>query len=191
MTTIPDKYRIADLAALTALYGEPRPSARIKETPALQPSQQAFIQAAPFLALATAGPGGLDISPRGDAPGFVQVQDDKTLLLPDRRGNNRVDSLRNIIADPRVALLFLIPGIAQALRVNGEARISVEPALLERLSAAGKAPRSVLVIGVQAVFFQHSRAIRQARLWDADAQWPYDGPCDGPRGDGAARDWVE
>jgi len=185
--TIPDEYRIADLAALTALYGEPRASARIKETPALQPAQRAFIKAAPFLVLATAGPDGLDISPRGDAPGFVEVQDDKTLLLPDRRGNNRVDSLRNIIADPRVALLFLIPGITQALRVNGEARISVEPALLERFSAAGQAPRSVLVIGVQTVFFQHSRAIRHARLWDADAQRLHDAP----RGDGAATDWIE
>ena len=176
-----DRYRIADLAALTALYGEPRPSARNKETPVLQAAQQAFIKAAPFLALATAGPHGLDISPRGDAPGFVEVQDDKTLLLPDRRGNNRVDSLRNIIADPRVALLFLIPGIARALRVKGQARISVEPALLERLSVAGPVPRSVLVIDVQTVFFQHSRAIRQARLWDAHAQGPHD----------AARDWVE
>jgi PPOX class probable FMN-dependent enzyme len=108
----------------------------------------------------------MDASPRGDAPGFVVVADEKTLLIPDRRGNNRVDSLRNIITNPRVALLFLIPGIGETLRVNGRAEISTDPALLARFNVEGKLPRSVLVVRVESVFFQCARAIFRAKLWD-------------------------
>ena len=118
------------------------------------------------MVLATAGPGGLDASPRGDPAGFVVVENPKTLLLPDRRGNNRVDSLANIVSDPRVALLFLIPGIGETLRVNGRADISIEPALLQRFAVDGKEPRSVLVVHVETVYFQCSRAIARSRLWD-------------------------
>lgn len=117
--------------------------------------------------LATRGPHGLDASPRGDAPGFVEVADDQTLLLPDRRGNNRIDSLRNVAQDPHVALLFLIPGCNESLRVNGEARISAAPALLERFVMDGKLPRSVLVISVHSVFFQCGLALMRSKLWDA------------------------
>ncbi|OZI63623.1 pyridoxamine 5'-phosphate oxidase family protein [Bordetella genomosp. 11] len=168
--TTDDTHRITDLDALTALYGQPKEASVLKESATLHPNYCAFIRAAPFVALATSGPGGLDVSPRGDAPGFVEIQDESTLLLPDRRGNNRVDSLRNIIADPRVALLFLIPGIGETLRVNGRAAISIEPALLERLAMDGKPPRSVLVVRVETVFFQCSRAVIRSRLWDPSTQ---------------------
>ena len=126
-----------------------------------------MIAASPFAVLATTGPGGLDASPRGDPAGFVQLQDDKTLLLPERRGNNRADSLRNIVADPRVALLFLIPGVGETLRVNGHARISVAPDLLARFVVNGQPPKCVIVVDVQAVYFQCARAIQRSRLWDA------------------------
>src|SRR5215211_8911587 len=122
---------VTTMDALEALYGEPYGPAIVKEIDHVNQSYRALIAAAPFFALATSGPDGLDCSPRGDAPGFVRVRDAKTLLVPDRRGNNRIDSLRNIIADPRVALLFLIPGFGGTLRVNGSARISIEPALLD------------------------------------------------------------
>ena len=129
-----------------------------------------FIEAAPFCVLATSGPDGLDASPRGDGPGFVVVEDAQTLLIPDRRGNNRVDSLRNILADPRVALLFLIPGIGETIRVNGRARLSVAPALKARFVVDGKEPRSILIVTVERVYFQCSRAVVRAELWNPDAQ---------------------
>jgi PPOX class probable FMN-dependent enzyme len=159
---------ITTLADLEALYGEPAEASLLKETDLVVPEYRAFIEAAPFVALATRGPEGLDCSPRGDEPGFVRVRDEKTLLLPDRRGNNRIDSLRNIVRDPQVALLFLIPGIGETLRVNGRAVISVDPALLDSFAVDGKAPRSVTVITVEAVYFQCSRAIVRSDLWNPD-----------------------
>lgn len=161
-----DPHHIADLAALTALYGEPGITSLAKEMPFVHPHYRAIIGKAPFAVLATIGPGGLDASPRGDPPGFVVVEDDRTLLMPDRRGNNRLDSLRNIVADPRVALLFMIPGIGETLRVNGRATLSTEPALLARFTIDGKAPTCVLRVAVETVFFQCARAIKRAQLWD-------------------------
>jgi PPOX class probable FMN-dependent enzyme len=163
-----DANNIRDAATLEKLYGAPGAASISKEVPFIHPHYRALIEASPFAALATSGPDGLDVSPRGDAPGFIVVADEKTLLLPDRRGNNRVDSLRNIIADPRVALLFLIPGVGETLRVNGRAEISVDPALLQRFAMDGKLPRSVLVIHVETVFFQCSRAVVRADLWNPD-----------------------
>lgn len=157
---------ITDEAALVALYGEPAEASIVKEVDHVHPIYRPFIEAAPFCVLATSGPGGLDASPRGDGPGFVVVEDAHTLLIPDRRGNNRVDSLRNVIADPRVALLFLIPGIGETLRVNGNACLSVDPVLKARFAVDGKEPRSILVIRVERVFFQCSRAVIRAELWD-------------------------
>ncbi len=162
-----DPQRITDLDMLTRLYGEPSTASLVKEVDHVHPHYRAFIEAAPFAALATCSPAGLDVSPRGDPNGFVHVEDARTLMIPDRRGNNRIDSLRNILADPRVALLFLIPGVSETLRVNGRAQIRVEPALLERFAVDGKRPRSVLVIHVETVFFQCSRAIVRSNLWDA------------------------
>ena len=158
---------IATLAELEALYGRPGEASLIKEVDHLAAPYKAFIAAAPFAALATCGPEGLDCSPRGDVPGFVRVQDDKTLMLPDRRGNNRVDSLRNIIRDPRVSLMFLVPGCGNAVRVNGRAHLTVDPDVLASFAVEGKAPRSVIVIAVEAVYFQCARAIVRAHLWDA------------------------
>lgn len=156
---------IDTVAQLEALFGQPGEASLKKEVPYLHPSYQALIAASPLAVLATTGPGGLDASPRGDAPGFVAVQDETTLLLPERRGNNRIDSLRNIVADPRVALLFLIPGVGETLRVNGRARISVAPELLARFAVEGRAPRCVIEISVETVFFQCARAIQRSKLW--------------------------
>jgi PPOX class probable FMN-dependent enzyme len=158
-------HTIATIDQLEALFGLVGEASRKKEVDHLHPGYQALIAASPFAVLATTGPGGLDASPRGDPPGFVLVQDEKTLLLPERRGNNRIDSLRNIVADPRVALLFLIPGVGETLRVNGRARISTAPDLLQRFVMAGQLPRCMLVIDVDAVYFQCARAIHRSRLW--------------------------
>nr|WP_183440410.1 pyridoxamine 5'-phosphate oxidase family protein [Pseudoduganella violacea] len=163
-------HRITDPQALEALYGKPGQASVVKEVDYIHPHYRAFIEAAPFAVLATAGPDGLDASPRGDPAGFVVVEDEKTLLLPDRRGNNRVDSLRNIVADPRVALLFMVPGVGETLRVHGRAAILVDPPLLERFAVDGKAPRTVLAVRVESVFFQCSRALIRSRLWQPDAQ---------------------
>lgn len=172
-------HAITTVAALEALFGPVGDASLRKQSATIPPVYRAMIEASPFAVLATAGPAGLDASPRGDAPGFVQVRDERTLLLPERRGNNRIDSLRNIVADPRVGLLFLIPGVGETLRVNGRARISAEPALLARLAAQGAAPKCVLEITVDEVFFQCARAIVRSNLWAplaADAARPVPSP---------------
>ena len=135
----------------------------------LHPHYQALIRASPFCVLATVGET-VEITPRGDAPGFVEIQDAHTLLLPDRRGNNRIDNLRNIIADPRVTLLFLIPGVGETIRVIGRAVISVEPSLLARFVVNNQLPRSVLVVTVESCFFQCAKALMRSKLWDGAAQ---------------------
>jgi PPOX class probable FMN-dependent enzyme len=163
---------IRDEAALEALYGTVDARSIDKEIDYVHPHYAAFIRAAPFCVLATAGPDGLDASPRGDGAGFVEIADERTLLIPDRRGNNRIDTLRNVLVDPRIGLLFLVPGIGETLRVNGRAAISVAPDLLARFAVDGKPPRSVLVLAVESVYFQCSRALVRAGLWKADAQLP-------------------
>jgi PPOX class probable FMN-dependent enzyme len=162
-----DDHRVTTMDALEALYDQPYGPSIVKEIDHVNAAYRKFIEAAPFFALATSGPGGLDCSPRGDAPGFVRVADDKTLLIPDRRGNNRIDSLRNLIGDPRVALLFLIPGCGETIRVIGRASISTDPALTESFIVNGKAPRTVIVVAVERVFFQCTKAIVRSKLWDA------------------------
>lgn len=153
-------------AELEAIYGRPVEAATVKEVDRITPHYRAYIEASPYAALATSGPEGLDCSPRGDRPGFVRVHDEKTLMLPDRRGNNRIDSLRNIVRDPRVALLFMIPGVGNTLRVNGRAHLSIAPDLLESFAVEDKAPRSVTVIEVDAVYFQCARALVRSELWN-------------------------
>jgi PPOX class probable FMN-dependent enzyme len=170
MEAVNKEHLIEDVAALEALYGLPAGASVEKEVSYIHPHYRRMIEVSPFVVLATNGPEGLDTSPRGDAAGFVAVEDEKTLLIPDRRGNNRVDSLRNIIADPHVALLFLIPGVGETLRVNGTAVISTAPALLARFEMEGKLPRSVIVVKVETVFFQCSRAIWRSKLWDPATQ---------------------
>lgn len=165
------EHRITDLAALKAAYPvEPAGLSLTKEMPVVTPLYRELIEAAPFCVLATMTDRGVDCSPRGDAPGFVRVRDEHTLELPDRRGNNRLDSLRNIIADPRVGLIFLIPGWRECVRVRGTAYLSTEPELLESHAVKGKLPASVIVIEVERVYFQCSRAILRSKLWNADAQ---------------------
>jgi hypothetical protein len=170
MASTPEEHRIADVATLERLYGAPAGAAVEKEINYIHPHYRRLIEASPFVVLATCGPEGLDVSPRGDPAGFVAVEDEKTVLIPDRRGNNRVDSLRNIIGNPYVALLFLIPGVGETLRVNGRAIISTEPALLERFAMDARLPRSVIVVTVDTIFFQCSRAIWRSKLWDVDQQ---------------------
>lgn len=153
---------------LEAIYGTPVETSLAKEIDHITPQYRALIEASPFVALATAGSEGLDCSPRGDMAGFVRIHDENTVMIPDRRGNNRVDSLRNIVRDPRVALLFLLPGSGSTLRINGRAHLSVEPELLESFSIDGKAPRSVVVITVETIYFQCARAIIRSELWNPD-----------------------
>jgi PPOX class probable FMN-dependent enzyme len=159
-------YVIRDEAALEALYGEASAGAIAKEIDYIHPHYRAMIEASPFVVLASSGPEGLDVTPRGDPAGFVHVVDEKTLLIPDRRGNNRVDALRNILRDDRVALLFLIPGVGETLRVNGRATISVAPDLIERFPFRGTLPRSVLIVRAEQVYFQCPKALVRSELWN-------------------------
>jgi PPOX class probable FMN-dependent enzyme len=157
-----------DDAALRRVYSTgPSETSLAKVADHVHPLYRPYIEASPFAVLATVGEHGLDTSPRGDGPGFVRVLDAHTLLLPDRRGNQRIDSLRNIARDPRVALLFLLPGVGECLRVNGTARISAQPALCTALAVDDKPAASVLVIRVTSVFFQCARAVKRSGLWDA------------------------
>lgn len=153
-------------AELDALYGQSPPAAILKEIDHISDHYRAFIEASPFLILATSGPEGMDCSPRGDPKGFVRVADRKTLMIPDRRGNNRVDSLRNIVRDPRVGLLFLIPGVGETMRVNGTARLSTDPELCQSFTMQGKAPACVIVVTAERVYPQCQKALVRSKLWD-------------------------
>jgi PPOX class probable FMN-dependent enzyme len=162
---------IDNINALEAVYDAPPSDASlIKESAVITDTYRTLIEAAPFVALASSGPEGLDCSPRGDLNGFVRIHDPKTLMIPDRRGNNRIDTLRNIVRDPRIALLFLIPGSGTTLRVNGTAQLSIEPELLDSFAEQGKPPRSVIVIHIETIYFQCARAIMRAKLWDPASQ---------------------
>ena len=151
---------------LDALYGEKMPTSIIKEIDHISDGYRKLIEAAPFVAIATGGPEGFDCSPKGDAPGFVRILDDKTLAIPDRPGNNRIDGFRNILCDPRIALLFLIPGVGETLRVNGRASISIDPELMKSFTVNGKLPRSVLIVRIESIYFHCSKAIVRSKLWD-------------------------
>jgi uncharacterized protein len=155
-----------DLAAIYSVT--PTLASTAKEADHLTPQYRTLLEASPFMILATAGPEGLDCSPRGDAHGLVRIADERTLIIPDRRGNNRIDSLRNIVRDPRIALLFLIPGSGTTLRINGIASITADAGLLASLAVDGKVPRSALVVTIETVYFQCARAILRAGLWDPD-----------------------
>jgi uncharacterized protein len=159
---------IATVAELEAIYGQPGEASTVKVANRITPPYRVLIDKSPFVTLATCGPEGRGWSPRGDLPGFVRVHDAKTLMMPDRRGNNRVDSLRNIVRDPRIALLFLIPGSGSTLRVNGLAQVSADPDLLASFTFDGKAPRTVIVMTVDEIYFQCARAIVRSDLWNPD-----------------------
>ena len=161
---------VRDEAELDALYGPALERSVRKQMDRLDEHSRAFLAASPMMFLATigAGPGArADNTPRGDRPGFVQVADDYTLLIPDRRGNNRIDSLRNIVVNPQVGLLFLIPGVNETFRVNGEAVLSRDPALLARFEVDGKLPRTVIVVRVLEAYVHCARALVRADLWNA------------------------
>lgn len=169
MPTISDpKYDIRSEAELLDLFDAPKQVSLVKELDHVDANYAAWIAASPFLVMCTAGSTGLDASPRGDPKGFVRVLDPKTLLIPDRRGNNRLDSLRNLLVDPRLALLFFIPGHGETLRVNGHARVSVDPELRATCGLDGKVPKVVLVMTVEAAYFQCSRAIVRSDLWNPE-----------------------
>jgi hypothetical protein len=167
---IPADSRITSLEQLDALYGAPSSRALIKEIDHISAEYKVFVEKSPFVILASSGPGGLDCSPRGDPAGFVRVADDKTVLLPDRLGNNRTDSLSNIIDDPRASLLFLIPGVGETLRINGTAEIFVDADLCAEFMTNGKTPRSVLCVHVERVYFQCPKALIRSKLWDVETQ---------------------
>ncbi len=159
---------VATIEQLEAIYGQTNDASTVKVADRVTPSYRVMIEKAPFAALATAGPEGLDCSPRGDIAGFVRIHDEKTLMMPDRRGNNRIDSLRNIVRDPRIALLFLIPGCGNTLRVNGRAHVSSDAELLASFRIEGKPPRTVIVMTVDEIYFQCARAIVRSDLWNPD-----------------------
>ncbi len=157
------------VAELEHIYHvKPTQASTAKAADRLTALYRKLIEASPFLLLATAGPDGLDCSPRGDAHGLVHIENDRTLIIPDRRGNNRIDSLRNIMADPRVALLFLIPGSGTAVRINGTASISADETLLTSLAAEGKQPRSAIIVSIREIYFQCARAIIRSDLWNPE-----------------------
>ena len=157
---------IGTVEELRSRYGEPSELAAKKSIDRLDRHCRRFIALSPFVVLASAGADGrVDCSPRGDPPGFVAVLDDRTVLLPDRRGNNRADSLRNVLENPYVGMLFMIPGVDETLRINGRARVTADPARLEPLAVNGRTPRSGLVVEVEEVFLQCTKALVRSRLW--------------------------
>jgi uncharacterized protein len=157
---------------LRELYGHPGERAVAKEQPVIGEDCRAFIAHAPFLVMGTAGVDGrCDVSPKGDAPGFVQVLDERHLVIPDRLGNNRLDGLRNVVENGHVGLIFFIPGREDTLRVNGRATIVRDEALLDRLAVAGKRPITALVVEVEQCFLHCARAFKRAGLWQPE-RWP-------------------
>ena len=161
---------IATIDELEALYSPVNPTAVLKEIDHVNAHYARFIEAAPFVVISTSGPEGLDCSPRGDPAGFVRVADPKTLLIPDRRGNNRVDSLRNIVRDPRIALFFMIPGVGSTMRVNGRAVLSTDPELCKSFTMRENPPLCVIVVTVESAYPQCPKALVRSRLWDPGVQ---------------------
>lgn len=157
---------ITNMEQLQALYGEKMGASVVKEIDHISGAYRRLIEAAPFVAIATSGPEGLDCSPKGDPAGFVHILDEKTLAIPDRPGNNRIDGFRNIVRDPRIALLFLIPGVGETLRVNGRASISTDPELMQSFAVNGKLPRCVLIVHIETIYFHCAKAIVRSKLWD-------------------------
>lgn len=160
-----DPHLISDIEQLEVLYGTPAPTALLKVAPQITPAYRAWIAQARFCVLATVGPDGADCSPRGDDGPVVQELEPRRLLLPDWHGNNRVDSLRNIVRDGRAALMFMVPGSGNVVRVNGRALVTVAPDLLARCARDSRTPRAVVVLDVAEVYFQCARALMRSRLW--------------------------
>ncbi|GAB2178547.1 pyridoxamine 5'-phosphate oxidase family protein [Dongia sp. agr-C8] len=171
--TIEEKQFVTSLAELDALVPPATGAAAGKTMPRIERYARQFIDLSPFCCLATSdGKGHADVTPRGDKPGFVRVIDEKTLLVPERPGNNRMDSLRNIIQNPSLGLLFFIPGFEDTLRVNGRGRVTRDPGLLAASAVDGKLPKFGVVVAVDEAFFHCAKAFRRSRLWDPAAQLP-------------------
>jgi PPOX class probable FMN-dependent enzyme len=160
---------VATLEDLASIYRPPHNNVLRKVTDHITAPGRAFIAASPFLVLATAGKGGIDCSPKGDQPGFVQVSDSRTLLIPDRPGNNRIDGMRNLVVNSQVGIIFMVPGANETYRVNGTATISTDPALLSRFMVAAKLPRAVLVVTVEEAYSHCPKALVRSDLWRAAA----------------------
>lgn len=163
-------YTLKTVADLEAVYGAPNPRSLLKEIDHLNADYRAFVEASPFIVLSSVGAGGTDASPKGDAPGFVRILNERLLAIPDRPGNNRIDNLRNIVEDGRVSVLFIVPGVGETLRVNGTATISADPELLASFAVQEKLPRSVILVQVQTVYFHCSKALVRSKLWERGAQ---------------------
>ncbi len=166
----PAAYTVTSLEDLAEIYDAPAETALTKQTDHVTAPGRAFIAASPFLILATASAAGIDCSPKGDAPGFVQLLDDRTILIPDRPGNNRIDGMKNIIDNPSVGIIFMVPGSNSTYRVNGTARISTDPELLGRFEVRGKLPRVVIAVSVEEAFSHCPKAFVRARLWHGDTK---------------------
>lgn len=163
---------ISSIAELEELYGQAHPLSLAKETNFLTNAYQEWLSKSRFFALATTGVDGLDCTPRGDqAEQAFKVVDRKTIIIPDRRGNNRLDSLKNIILNPNIALMFLIPGINEALRINGRATLTTDPDLISQFDMNGKMPKSIIHVDIEAVYFQCARALIRSELWNSDKQF--------------------
>lgn len=165
-----DAYTINSLDDLAKIYAEPLPHIATKETDHITEVGRAFIAASPFLVLATSNGTSIDCSPKGDAPGFVQLLDDRTLLIPDRPGNNRIDGMKNLLVNPKVGIIFMVPGANETYRVTGSATISRDPELLKRFEVQGKPPRVVVVVAVDEAFNHCPKAFVRAKLWDATSR---------------------
>ena len=163
-----DAYTVRSLDDLAKIYAEPLPKIANKETDHITEIGRAFIAASPFLVLATSNGDSIDCSPKGDVPGFVQLLDDRTLLIPDRPGNNRIDGMKNLLVNPKVGIIFMVPGSNETYRVTGSATISTDPELLKRFEVRDKLPRVVMRVSVEEAFNHCPKAFVRAKLWDAN-----------------------
>lgn len=178
MSTTDDRGLVRSIEQLKQLYPW-REGMERKVTPAITPEQARYVEESPFVVVATVGPEGVDCSPRGDPAGFVRIVDERTLMMPDRRGNNRVDTLRNIVRDGRVALLFFVPGIGVTLRVNGTARLLTCPALRASFAMGDTVPTSIIEVAVGEVYTQCPKALVRSDLWNAEHRTHDDVPTVG------------
>ena len=160
---------IEDIGEIREIYGEPMERSVKKQLPRLEKHSRAFIALSPFVVIASADANGrVDASPKGDAAGFVRVIDDETLLIPDRLGNNRIDTISNLLTSPGVGLIFFVPGLRETLRINGKARVTTDPALLEPCTVQGKVPRSGILVTAEEVYFHCGKALIRSDLWNPE-----------------------